>query len=176
MTQQFCAVVRERGMLMPEIWDLYTMEKKKTGRTWARGAPLPEGFYHLVVSVWIVNSRGQYLLSQRHPKKQYPFAWECTGGCVLAGESSLAGALREVKEELGITLDPADAKILRQIRREAVQDFYDVWRFYADIPIEKVALQKNEVINVRWADRSTLLEMYRGGMLHPLLDYIEQLE
>lgn len=161
--------------MMPEIWDLYNREKKKTGRTWLRGASLPEGFYHLVVSVWIVNSRGQYLLSQRHPAKPYPFAWECTGGCVLAGESSMTGALREVQEELGITLDPADAKLIRQIRRDAVQDFYDVWLFRADINIRDVILQKDEVINVTWADRSTLLALYRAGKLHPLLDYIEQL-
>ena len=37
---------------------------------------------HLSVSVWIVNQQGQYLLSQRHPKKQYPLYWECTGGSV----------------------------------------------------------------------------------------------
>lgn len=53
--------------------------------------------YHLVISAWIVNSKGQYLLSQRHPNKIYPFFWECTGGSVLASEDSLHGALREVK-------------------------------------------------------------------------------
>ena len=67
-----------------------------------RGEIIPKGLYHLSVSVWIVNQQGQYLLSQRHPKKQYPLYWECTGGSVLSGETSLQGAIREVKEELGM--------------------------------------------------------------------------
>ena len=87
-----------------EKWDLYNAKREKTGLTMQRGENIPKGLYHLVVSVWIVNQQGQYLLSQRHPDKQYPLYWECTGGAVLSGENSLQGAVREVKEELGITL------------------------------------------------------------------------
>ena len=85
-----------------EKWDLYNAKREKSGITVCRGEIIPKGLYHLSVSVWIVNQQGQYLLSQRHPKKQYPLYWECTGGSVLSGETSLQGAIREVKEELGI--------------------------------------------------------------------------
>jgi isopentenyldiphosphate isomerase len=63
---------------MTELWDLYNEERKKTG-TILRGTPIPKGQYHLVISAWIVNSKGEYLLSQRHPNKAYPYFWECTG-------------------------------------------------------------------------------------------------
>lgn len=118
---------------MTERWDLYNGAGEKTDVTIFRGMPIPKGYYHLSVSAWICNSKGQYLLSQRHPKKQYPLLWECTGGSVLAGEDSLCGALREVREELGITLDPEGAEQLCHTRRDSVQDFYDVWQFHADI-------------------------------------------
>ena len=88
-----------------EKWDLYNAKREKSGITVCRGEIIPKGLYHLSVSVWIVNQQGQYLLSQRHPKKQYPLYWECTGGSVLSGETSLQGAIREVKEELGISLN-----------------------------------------------------------------------
>lgn len=87
-----------------EKWDLYNAKREKSGITVCRGEIIPKGLYHLSVSVWIVNQQGQYLLSQRHPKKQYPLYWECTGGSVLSGETSLQGAIREVKEELGTIL------------------------------------------------------------------------
>ena len=90
---------------MQEIWNLYDKDGKKTEKTMLRDMPIPEGCYHLSVSAWILNSNGQYLLSQRHPDKQDPLRWECTGGCVLAGEDSLQGVLREVNEELGILLE-----------------------------------------------------------------------
>ena len=86
---------------MKEVWDLYDAKGNKTGYTLVRGRPIPEGCYHLVVSVWIINNRGEYLLSQRHPDKPYPLRWECTGGAVLSGEDSLGGALREVPGFVG---------------------------------------------------------------------------
>lgn len=54
-----------------EKWDLYNAKREKSGITVCRGEIIPKGLYHLSVSVWIVNQQGQYLLSQRHPKKQF---------------------------------------------------------------------------------------------------------
>ena len=93
-----------------EKWDLYNAKREKQGLLCSAEKISPK-LYHLVVSVWIVNQQGQYLLSQRHPDKQYPLYWECTGGSVLSGETSLQGAIREVKEELGILLTPGSEKL-----------------------------------------------------------------
>lgn len=131
-----------------EKWDLYNAKREKSGITVCRGEIIPKGLYHLSVSVWIVNQQGQYLLSQRHPKKQYPLYWECTGGSVLSGETSLQGAIREVKEELGILLTPGSEKLIYQSRRENVQDFYDVWLFHKNIKIEEMRLQETEVVDI----------------------------
>lgn len=107
-----------------EKWDLYNAEREKTGLTIQRGGNIPKGLYHLVVSAWIVNQHGQYLLSQRHPDKQYPLYWECTGGAVLSGENSLQGAVREVKEELGIALALEKGELIYQFCREDMQDLH----------------------------------------------------
>lgn len=157
---------------MPELWDLYNEKGECTGITHERGHPIPQGMYHLVVSAWITNNKGQFLLSQRHPDKPYPLYWECTGGSVLAGESSLDGAIREVKEELGIELDRSTAHLLFRTRRDSTQDFYDVWLFQADVPIQDLNLQSTEVVNARWVDKDELLDMFRAKKLHPLIDYI----
>lgn len=140
-----------------------------------RGENIPKGLYHLVVSAWIVNQQGQYLLSQRHPDKQHPLYWECTGGAVLSGENSLQGAVREVKEELGITLAPEQGKLIYQFRREDMQDFYDVWLFHADIDIKEMVLQKTEVVDVQWVNQDKLLNMFQKKQLHPLITYIDTL-
>lgn len=158
-----------------EKWDLYNAEREKTGLTMQRGENIPKGLYHLVVSAWIVNQQGQYLLSQRHPDKQYPLYWECTGGAVLSGENSLQGAVREVKEELGIALALEKGELIYQFCREDMQDFYDVWLFHVDIDIKEMVLQKTEVVDVKWVNKNVLFDMYRTGQLHPLIDYIDQL-
>lgn len=159
-------------MSMPELWDLYNKNGEKTGERHERGQPIPQGMYHLVVSAWIMNGQGQFLLSQRHPNKPYPLYWECTGGSVLAGENSLIGAIREVKEELGIELDRSTARLLFQTRRDSTQDFYDVWLFQTDVPIKALKLQATEVVNAQWVDKDELLDLFRAGRLHPLIDYI----
>ena len=46
--------------------------------------------------MWIRNSKGQYLISQRSANRPtYPLMWECVGGSVVKGEDSLQGAIRE---------------------------------------------------------------------------------
>jgi isopentenyldiphosphate isomerase len=158
---------------MSELWDLYNQEGKKTGTLHKRGQAIPQGLYHLVVSVWIANSRGEYLMSQRHPSKPYPEYWECTGGSVLAGESSLHGAIREVKEELGLTLDMNTARLIYQARRDSSQDFYDVWLFHSDTPAAALKLQSDEVIDVRWLSKTAIYDLQKYGQLHPLIDYLD---
>lgn len=156
-----------------EQWDLYTAAREKAGVTIARGQTIPQGFYHLSVSVWIVNKAGQFLLTQRHPDKSFPFRWECTGGCAIAGESSLQAAVREVREELGLVLTPQDGQCIRQERREAQQDFYDVWLFHRDVPLEELTLQPSEVVSARWVSFPELLAHWRAGQLHPYLDDLD---
>lgn len=158
-----------------EKWDLYNVNLEKTGVTVLRGEPIPKGLYHLSVSAWIVNQQGQYLLSQRHPAKKYPLCWECTGGAVLSGENSLQGAVREVKEELGIQLLPKSGELIYQVRRDPIQDFYDVWLFHLDIDSQELKLQKSEVVAAQWVDKQELLELYEKNKLHPLINYLEKI-
>ena len=44
-----------------ELWDLYDADRNPTGETMNRGAEIPEGRYHIVVSVWIKTARASTL-------------------------------------------------------------------------------------------------------------------
>lgn len=133
-----------------EIWDLYDRDRRIIGAH-TRGEPLPTGGYHLVVHVWIKNREGKYLLSQRAADRpSYPLWWETTGGSVLQGETSLQGALRETKEEVGVDLDPAAGRLPFSRRREEYQDFMDVWLFEYDGPVDLRSATTAEVAQVRW--------------------------
>ena len=53
---------------MREVWDVYTKDRKKTGKTCIRGeqGQLSEDEFHLWITVWIKNPEtGRYLISQR---------------------------------------------------------------------------------------------------------------
>ena len=155
-----------------EKWDLYTEYKEKTGREHVRGEKIPEGFYHLVVHVWIRNCQGEYLISQRSANRlTAPLMWECVGGSVLIGESSIDGALREVKEEVGLDLKPETGKILFTKIRSAFNDIVDVWLFEYDGDLHLDDATTDEVSDCRWMTVSEIRKLHEDNRLVQTLDY-----
>ncbi len=160
-----------------EKWDLYTKYREKTGKEHIRGEEIPEGLYHLVVHVWIRNSRGEYLLSRRAADRPtYPFFWETVGGSVLQGETSVEGAVREVKEEVGITLSPesgqlAFTKIRDTVNGEKFRDILDVWVFYYDGEADLTAATTKEVAECKWLRSDQIYDLFQEQKLVPTLDY-----
>lgn len=61
----------------------------------------------LVVAAALVASDGRVCLQRRPEGKAHGGLWEFPGGKVEPGESPEAALVRELAEELGITLDPA---------------------------------------------------------------------
>ncbi|HIX91711.1 MAG TPA: NUDIX domain-containing protein [Firmicutes bacterium] len=148
-----------------ELWDVYDRNRNKTGRLHRRGDDLPEGDYHIVVHVWMQNSRGEYLLTKRSPNKGYPNMWETTGGSALAGDDSLTAALREVHEETGLTLDPSRGKrIFEFITRDT---FVDVWLFLQDFSLDDIVLQEGETCGARYVVSDELRALSERGELVP---------
>jgi len=133
--------------------------------------------YHLVVHVWISNSQGQYLISKRTPNKTYPLMWETTGGSAIAGDSSLQAALREVKEELGIKLNPNGGKCIYSYKNQLSNfpDFVDVWLFQQEIDITSVVYQADEVCDARWATLEEIKQLIVDGKFVNVFHYIDQL-
>ena len=148
-----------------ELWDIYDGERRKTGRLHERGKHLAKGDYHLVVHVWIRNRRGEWLIDKRAPEKEVaPGIWETAGGSALAGESSLEAALREVREELGIALLPANGRLWRSMRRDhGYNDFCDIWLFEQEVSLSDIIFQPGETCDARWATADVIREMTREG-------------
>ena len=102
---------------MAEYWDIFDMDRRSTGRQHLRGTPMADGDYHLVVNIWVVNSAGQVLLTQRHPDIPFGLKWACTGGSAITGEDTLTAALRETREEIGLEILPQQMVLVAQERR-----------------------------------------------------------
>ena len=164
---------------MIELWDVYNRNREKTGRIIERGQEMTQDEYHLVVNAWLQNKEGKYLISQRTPNKSYPLMWEATGGSALSGESSLEAALREVREELGIELDPSCGRLVASgIRQyDTFPDFLDVWIFFCDYPVEKVQLQEGETCGAKWASAEEIWDMVCKGEWIPMekFNYLKKL-
>jgi len=124
------------------------------------------GDYHLVVDVWIRNRNGKYLISKRAPNKPLPNIWETTSGSAITGDDSLAAAIREAKEEVGVNLDRSRGRvILRQVRPGAGSStILDVWLFDEKIGDVEPTCQVDEVSEARWATKAEIVEMIASGL------------
>lgn len=135
---------------MAEKWELVDINKKKTGVIHERGKEnsIPEGMYHLVVDVWTKNSKGEILLTQRHPDKNYGLMWECSGGSIVLGEDSITGAMRELFEETDIVARKKNLFFLGDtIKSNYIVDTYLYVLEDDNIPLN---LQAEEVVDVMW--------------------------
>ena len=165
-----------------ELWDLYNEQRELTGRDHVRGEEVPQGFYHLVVHIWIRNSKGEYLISQRSADRPaYPLMWECVGGSVTKGEDSLTGALRETKEEVGLTLSPEDGKLVYSVVGRVVngvkfRDIVDVWLFEYDGPVSLEQATTKEVAQTVWMTKKQIQELFDTGKLVHTLGYFFEAE
>lgn len=158
---------------MSELWDIYDKNKKKTGRTAERGVyKFKQGEYHIVVTGIILNSKNEILITKRAIHKKYGLMWECSGGSILAGETSLDGIVRELKEELGIQFQKEEAIFLKEIRRNKVpSDFKDLWLFFKDIDINDITFPDKEAIEAKWVTIQQFMQMVRNKEIVPTIDF-----
>ena len=150
-----------------ELFDLYTEDRVKTGRTMVRGTKVPEGLYRLVVHVCIFDHEGRMLIQQRQPFKEgWSNMWDITvGGSAVAGDTSRTAAERETREEIGLSIDLTDVRPSLTLYWE--HGFDDYYLLTRDVDPDMLRLQYEEVQTVRWATREEILRMIDDGEFIP---------
>lgn len=53
-----------------KYWDLYNEKREPLNRTRERHEVFEPSEFYVCVEVWIMNSKGELLITQRHPKKK----------------------------------------------------------------------------------------------------------
>ncbi len=91
-----------------------------TGEIISRNDAHSKGLWHKTVHVWIRNRAGELLLQKRaDTKESHPGLWDIScAGHVSAGDSSSDAAVRELSEELGLTVHPSDLKQLFSLSQQ----------------------------------------------------------
>ena len=138
-----------------ELWDIYDINKNKTGRTMVRNDwTMKEGDYYLSVLGVIHRPDGRFLITRRAMDKAWaPGWWEIPGGGVKAGETSFEAVCREVLEETGVDVSKAEGGYRFCYHRENKGQNYivDIYRFEMNITDKDVRLQTDEDIDGKFA-------------------------
>ena len=129
--------------------------------------------------------RLEVLMAQRTPKARFMGgAWVFPGGAVDAHEGEgdrahRAAAVREVQEEVGITLgDPAAlVAFARWITPEEVSIRFDTYFFLAVAPEgAEVEIDGQEIVDARWFEPARALEGCEAGEILLVFPTIKNLE
>ncbi len=129
----------------------------------------------------------EVLLVRRTPKARFMGGvWVFPGGAVDAREGEGDGAhrvaaIRELREEAGITLDDPDAlvKFSRWITPAEVQIRFDTHFFLALLPAgQEPHVDGEECVDLGWYTPQAALEAHRAGeiaLVFPTIKHLEQL-
>lgn len=132
-----------------ELLDIYDNNGNKTGRTIIRGdktAILNENEHIALSVIFIENNIGQYLIQKTAPQKGGLYS--STGGHVSSGYTPLETIIKEIKEELGITIDPSKIEEYGYISYDMPLRY--LYYLKDNIKISNITPQKEEVDYVKY--------------------------
>ncbi len=130
------------------------------------------GLWHRAAHIWVYNSKGEILTQLRAKTKDlFPNMWDVSAaGHVSAGEEPIASVLREIEEEIGISVKKEDVDFFKIIKWQGVfkkiinNEFYYVYFFRYDRNITDLELQKEEVETIKFVP---ITEIEKGLKNHP---------
>lgn len=155
-----------------ELVDLYNDRHEFTGLV-AEKHNVPKGYFRVSVHVWIIDKKGNLLLQQRvSSSHKFPNMWANTGGAVEAGETPIAAAIREIKEELGLSISKYELKYIATYKR--LIDYAEVYLLEKNINLKELTLDPKEVNDVKYVTQSEFKEMIKNGTgVKSSFDYFE---
>ena len=178
---------------MDEMVDVLTETGKFTDNVEMKQLCHKKGLWHKAVAVFIINSKKQVLLQKRSKnKKMWPDMWDISaGGHVLAGEFGFQAIIREIKEELGLSVKKEEIIFIGcstsinkkgDILNKHFNEYYIVTK---DIDEKNLSLKKEEVSEVKWINKEEIIERIKNnydeitdkeGCWEYLIKYYEWLE
>ena len=151
-----------------ELFDILNEDGSKTGAIKERGVAHREGALHGTVHIWIVreNEKSGYdvLLQKRsNHKDSHPGCYDISSaGHISAGDEIMESALRELWEELGLSVQPEQLELFGTTHIKFEKTFYGKrfrdneissdFVYRQPVDIDKLNLQESEVSEVRWMD------------------------
>lgn len=154
-----------------EYFDVLNEKGEKTGITKAREEVHRDGDWHRTVHIWVFNEHGDILLQRRSPNKDSnPNKLDIScGGHLSAGDDSISGGIRELKEELGIDATPNDLKFISTIKKSTKysenytnREFADVYFLLTNKSIDELKFQEEEITEIMFVPLKKFREMVQN--------------
>ena len=133
---------------------------EKTGISKSLSEIHKNGDWHNTIHAWLINAKNEILIQRRSRNKvNFPNCWDVTvGGHISSGEDAISGAIREIKEEIGVDVTPDELEMIGKTSHEVVLangTYFDnekvtVYIVKNNFDISQFKIQVEEVEELRW--------------------------
>lgn len=149
---------------MKERFDVVNKNRKPLNYTKERGEKLNEDEYNTGVESWII-SDNKILMTKRSKLKSHPGQWEVPGGCSQAGENSWETLIREISEEVNLTVTPDNTEFIdTQLYKK---QFVDIYQSNINIDLKKIKLQEEEVSDIKLINKEEFNKLIENNKIVP---------
>lgn len=167
-----------------EFFDLLNENGEKIGKTKLRTEVHRDGDWHKAVHIWIINNNGDILLQRRcATKDSYPNMLDISSaGHLSAGDDSISGAVRELKEELNLDINKEDLKLIKTLKKSSRvtetfinNEFVDLYILRTDKKIGDMKYQEEEISEIMYVPYKEFKKMVQNNQ-PDLLRHDEEFE
>jgi isopentenyldiphosphate isomerase len=160
---------------MEELIDIVTKNGLPTGETALKSVIHTKGYLHNTAHIWFYTNDGKILLAQRAASKSiYPLLWDVSvAGHIDAGESIENGAIREIKEEIGLQIKSTDLEKIGvfecfQSYPNGIKDneFHNTYIVQLEVPIASLTPQEEEVQALKLVTISTFKTLLENSKIN----------
>ena len=143
---------------MDELVDILDTDGNITSTTAMKSEAHKNGWFHATVHIWFYTSDGKVLLQQRGKNKTiHPLLWDVSvAGHIGAGEEIELSAIREIEEEIGLTVSKKDLEkigVFKSIQKHANTlldyEFHHTFLCQLNVPLKSLIKQESEVEDLK---------------------------
>lgn len=112
------------------------------------------GYWHRTTHIWIYNTHRQILCQKRSLAKDiYPGMWDAFfGGHVMENQTYLESAIRELAEEIHISVIQKDLIFFSVHKSELVKEFQGIYYLAWNNSNQQIKIEQEEIDKIRWVD------------------------
>lgn len=137
-----------------------------TGQIMDKEEAHDKNLLHNEVAAFVINDKGQVLLQKRSANKRFnPNKWALCAGHVDAYEGLENAILREIKEEIGIDINPNELVPFGEREFTTRDSNSHITYFYyvkSNLTEEDFIIQKEELSEVKWFNIDQVIEMIKS--------------
>lgn len=164
---------------MDELVDILNIDGKPLGKTCLKSEAHKKGIFHASAHIWIFDTQKNVLIQKRAANKDtFPNLWDISvAGHISAGEEPITSAIREVEEEIGLSITKEQLRFIGTSKNNIQHhsklidnELHYIYVCEVDFEINNLKIQEEEVSAIKKIKLNDLIKKVTTASFVPRTD------